>query len=758
MKQDLIIALRHLWRRKVHSFVIVLSLVLSFLCTAILVSLLLFEWKTDSFHANKDRTFQLFSNDPFGGDGKIGYIPAHVGPFLTDNYLEIEAVCRVNANNDIKLQTDIDTFSDLMIISADPSFFDFFSFKLIEGSYAFSPGDIFLHEREAGRMFGNESPIGETVMIESADTTRLLTVAGVIAAGTEQSHLRFDGLIHPAALGRKPDGGACYVAMPDGILLTDVEKKINSNPSRPGLIGEGNMTYSFKPLSESYFSPENRFPFMRTRSSTFINITTVVAILIFFMGGFNFGALFLLGSRERSRETGIRKTLGISFRRIISASGSEVIVYLAISLPIAFGLAFVSLPFVNNLLGTSVATDYLWRNDVLLVIGVLILLLGLAIALLTARSKWRSKPVTLMKGTEQRSFHSPLFYVQFIISISLIICSLTIVKQIEFVREAPLGFNRHIIQMHAPQGLDSGNLQVLKGEVFNLQGIRNAAIGSGNPISGNMMVRYELEDGKVYSPYLFSGDEDFIRTLDLTILEGRLASNGKLVNESFVKYFGLKNPVGQLVPGTTDRISGVVKDFTCGSFKNHIPPVIISLNNEGSRLLLDYAGSDPHMMMSKVSSFGRTIFPEIRFEFNLIQEDLMKKYQEDVFFTKVLISAAALSILISFFGLFAICWSTTQARIKEIGIRKVLGASVMNIVELLTTAFFRKIGVAFIIAAPIGYYFSNKWLESFANRIDFGVAILLYAAFIVIAVTIVTLAIQISRAALTNPVDELRRE
>ena len=758
MNLNLTLSIRHLWRQKVHTLVILLSLVLSFLCTTVLVSVLVAEWKTDSFHANRSHTYQLFSNDPFGGEGNISYIPAHVGPFLLQNYFEIETLCRINANDGIKIKKGTDTFSELTIISADPTFFDIFSFKLIEGSYELSPEGIYLNEREARRMFGNGSAIGETLMVQTADTTRLLTVAGVIATGTEQSHLRFDALVHSAGLGKAAQGGVCYVMMPPGTILSNVEEKINSNPSRPGLIGEGNMNYSFKPLSKSYFSPENRFPYMQTRSSAFINITLVVAILIFFMGGFNFGVLFLLASRERSRETGIRKTLGIPFRRVVNASIHEVLIYLAISLPIAFALAFVSLPFVNNLLGTSVDTNYLWRTDVLLVLGFMILILAVTIALLTARARWRSKPVTLMKATAERSFRSPLFYVQFIISITLIICSLTIVKQIQFVRDAPLGFNRHIIQLHASQGFDSADLRVFKGEVLALPGVRSATISSGNPISGNMMVRYEIGDGKVYSPFIFNGDEDFIRTLNLTVLNGGLSSEGKLVNEAFVKYFGLKDPIGQLVPGTSDRISGVVKDFTCGSFKNHIPPVIISLNDQGSRLLLDYAGGNPYKLMSTISALGQRIYTDINFEFNIIEEDLMNKYQEDLFFYKVLIAASVLSILISFFGLFAICWSTTQARIKEIGIRKVLGATVLNIVELLTVAFFRKIGVAFLVAAPIGYYFSQRWLETFAKRIDFSFSILVYAACVVILVTIVTLAVQITRAALANPVDELRRE
>ena len=155
MNLNLTLSIRHLWRQKVHTLVILLSLVLSFLCTTVLVSVLVAEWKTDSFHANRSHTYQLFSNDPFGGEGNISYIPAHVGPFLLQNYFEIETLCRINANDGIKIKKGTDTFSELTIISADPTFFDIFSFKLIEGSYELSPDDIYLHENEVRRIFGN---------------------------------------------------------------------------------------------------------------------------------------------------------------------------------------------------------------------------------------------------------------------------------------------------------------------------------------------------------------------------------------------------------------------------------------------------------------------------------------------------------------------------------------------------------------------------------------------------------------------------
>jgi len=758
MNRHLKLAVRHLMRRKVHALIILLSLVLGFLCTTILVSILVFEWSTDSAHPNVDRTYQIFSDDPFSADGQIAYTPSTLAPFLGDNYPEVERYCRIAASDVLMIKRGEENFSDLIIISADTSFFHVFAFDLIAGSYDLSPESIILDEQEAIRIFGVDNPIGQPLIVETPMAEKIMTVSGVIDSKTTQSHLRFHGLIHPEAFDPFPQGGLSYVLLASGIHPTDVARKLNQNTSRPGLIGEGKMQYSLRPLRQSYFSAENRVSFARTRSQSFIDITLAVAGIIFFMGSFNFGALFLLSIRERSKEAGITKTLGISFSEMLKTLIAEVGVYLLIAVPVSLSLAVFLIPKVNELLGTSMTTTSLWRIDVIMVITALILILGATISLLVAQAKWKTKSITLIQtNTGNRSIGSPLFYLQFVTSICIVICTITILKQIDFIREAPLGFNRQILEVRLPAG-SPFEISVLKQEVMKIRGVHSATVASGNPISGNMVLRHELGDNEHYNAYFFTGDEDFLRTLDLKVIDGDPRSDGKLVNETFVRYFRLKDPVGEIIPGTNDHIAAVVADFTCSSFKSSIPPVIIALNNEGSRLLVDHRGSDHKKVVENIRALAKKLFPDLNPAFSVIQDDLMKKYKEDLYLHKIVVAASALSILISFFGLFAICWSTTQARTKEIGIRKVLGATAGNIARMLAMMFFKRITIAFIIAAPIGYYFSRQWLENFATRIDFSATIFLDTGMMVVFVTIVTLAFQIFRAALTNPAEELRRD
>jgi putative ABC transport system permease protein len=304
-------------------------------------------------------------------------------------------------------------------------------------------------------------------------------------------------------------------------------------------------------------------------------------------------------------------------------------------------------------------------------------------------------------------------------------------------------------------------LPALKTELLRLPGVQHAAIANGSPVFGNWMVRYEVEDGKSYSAMLYSGDEDLINTLDLQLLKGELPSatrQGKLVNETLIKMFDLKDPIGKKIPGAEDIIIGVVKDFTATSFKDEIQPAIISYSTDNSRILIDYRGEAFTSLLPSIETAWRRLFPGEHFSYHLIQDELMKKYKNDTFLFKTVVSYAVVSMVISCFGLFAMSWAVAQSRMKEVGIRKVLGAKAANIVGLLTVSFVKRIVVAFILAAPLSYYLMNSWLEGFARKVPMDVLTFVSAGVAVALVALSTMSLQTIRAALSNPVEELRRE
>jgi putative ABC transport system permease protein len=225
-----------------------------------------------------------------------------------------------------------------------------------------------------------------------------------------------------------------------------------------------------------------------------------------------------------------------------------------------------------------------------------------------------------------------------------------------------------------------------------------------------------------------------------------------------VKQFDLRHPVGEKVPGTDHRIIGVVKDFTCTSFKDEIQPAILSYSVDNSRMLVDYNGQSVGALLPQIQKAWAKNFPDYYFSYVVIQEELMKKYKEETFFYKIIVAFSFTTLIISCFGLFALSWAVSQSRMKEMGIRKVLGATAQNITSLLSMSFLRNILVAFAIATPISYYLMNEWLSHFAKRVPLGTSIFVLSGMIVIAIAFFTMSIQTVKAALTNPVEELKND
>jgi len=262
-----------------------------------------------------------------------------------------------------------------------------------------------------------------------------------------------------------------------------------------------------------------------------------------------------------------------------------------------------------------------------------------------------------------------------------------------YIKNKPLGFNRNILEVRAPIGSDESKLQVLQNYVNTIPGISLSSISSGNPISDNMILRYDLENEEFYTPYLFIGDDNYLNTLGLTLLSGEPPSagnsNARLINEAFVRYFDMGDPIGEKIPGTKeDYIAGVVKDFNVASLNLDIPPVIISINTLDNTyhvgtLLAKIDLEQLESILPEFEKYWKAVYPSYPFKYLLMSDEMIRKHKNDLVFSKIIIMSALLSILITCFGLFALSWGTTQERTKEISIRKVNGATSINILQLL---------------------------------------------------------------------------
>jgi putative ABC transport system permease protein len=729
--------------------VIVASLTAGFACTCLLVSFLIAESSVDSFHTKKQRIFQLFSDDPFGGTGKVIYANNPIRDYFANNFPEVEKVCQIGNLSRAEIEVG-EEFTPLTLIETDPTFFEMFDFPSnttrVEG--------LIITSEKATRLFGTTGVLGREVVVRAADTTLVLPITGILTKPTDKSHLKFDAIVNNRTFPSDPAfgrGGANYLLLNDPSSVNGLLSKVNSDSLRPTIFGQGKLNYYLEPLKHSYFNQSNRFGFMQNRSETFILVGWIVCGLILFMASFNFINLFLLSMQERRKEQGIRKTLGITVYQTIGNLGAESLIYILMSFGMGLVLVYSLLPVFNSLLETRLSFAYLSNAKVLAIIAGSVVILGAAVLFFSVLQQRRVVPLSMMRDTSAKIRFSKMFFtLQFFVSITLCVCAVTIIRQMDYIENEPLGFNRNIIQLRL-----SSNRAAFKERVLQIPGVQHAALSQGNPISGNMIVGYKLDDGRQFNPYIFAGDEDFLKTLDLKLISGTMGHT--LVNETLVRYFGMKDPIGMVIPGTTEeRISGVVKDFTCASFKQEIPPAMILIKNDAKLLLIDHSQTTLADLLPKIKEAWKEFYPDEYFDYQVIQQELMKKYTEETLFYKVVVASSVVSMVISCFGLFALSWAVIRSRAREMSIRKVFGATMIDILGLLTKSFAKRLAIAFVLAAPVGYYLMNQWLSRFVNKAPLNGWVFVVAAIVLATITLVTLGAQLLKAALSSPLNEIR--
>ena len=766
--QSLKSALRNIIRHRQNALIIILSLTIAFAFSNLLLAFLLHELGTDSFHTKKNQIYRLLSNDPWGDESRLRYTLRDAAQFIENRYPEVEAVCTISPLNASSITTSesAQVFGEVELIEADTTFFRLFDYPVIEDSLATShlKEGVILTEATARQMLGEPPYTDRTIEVHVDSTSQRLSVDAVVAWPKENTQFRFDGIVIRHQMDKKRGGASFLLVQPD-TDITRLAAKINGNGNMPSLVGPGQMTYFMEPFAPSYFSSDDRSqPFEINRSSLLVQVCGVVIGLLFFSASFNFITLLVVGLLHRKKEIGLRKTLGASRLGLATTVGVEVGIFIIISFIFSVLLTIQLLPYFNTAFETTLTFSYFTQGKVLAVAGGIILLTGLITTVGLGYYLWNLNTIKLLNEQIHLRLRMNrwLFTIQFLVAITLMVCSSVIIQQMDYIRSKPLGFNRNLLELRAPGEEDQSQLPVLKNLLVQYPKVSRVALASGNPISGNWLVRYELEGDAFYSPYQMSGDEDLLKTLGLIVTQGKpfQQSNpsGKVVNETFVRHFDMKDPIGQKIPGTDDHIVGVVNDFNVVSLKTQIPLFIISYQDTLPRLLVDMAAFPLHDLLPPVQAAWEKVYPNEPFQYRLIDDELLAKHHNDTFFYRIIISFTIASMLISCFGLYGIASFTSLQRTQEIGIRKVLGASVSGLLLLLSKDYFRLLLIALAIAIPVANYFMNEWLQSFVYRIEITAWMLLSPGMIILLIALLTISQQTLRAATRNPVESLRDE
>jgi putative ABC transport system permease protein len=671
-----------------------------------------------------------------------------------------------------------------------------FTFPFVQGNAkkAFAEiNSIVLTETAARRYFGKEDAMGKVLKVANLGD---LMVTGVLKDVPSNAHFHFDFLISTRKFGGNIDSDwgfynfYTYVKLRDNINIGAFTKKVQSVYKKG--VAEGKNIFYVQPLNDIHLTSNLKWELEPNSDKLYVYVFSLIGLFILLIAGINYINLATAKSSLRAKEIGVRKVNGALRTSLISQFLLESVMTCVIAAVVAFVAAWLLLPFVN----TIIQKQLVLTGDPMLVVYILLtaLLIGLIAGIFPALYLSSFKPITVLKGMKLNEkgnlgLRKALVVLQFTISIVLIIGALIISQQMHFVQSAKLGLDKEQVIVVNNAGFLSGpDRNAFQNEVNKISAVKKVAVSDG-VVGGQNWTNSMSLKGKNNSQLInfLTVSPDFLDVLNIEIKEGRGFSEkfpgdtlsngipgpldqnigGIIINEKAVKDMDIPAPVvGKQILWGNDAdtmyyvtVVGVVKDFHFASLRNEIKPFAFVNNpRRWNNFTIKLSAGNMKAGLAMLETTWSKFSPERPFQYTFLDETFAKLYQSESRFQKVFISLVILGILIACLGLLGLATFAAQQRIKEIGIRKVLGASVSNIVRLLSADFLKLVLVALIIAIPVAWFAMNKWLQDFAYRIDISWWVFPLAGIIAVLIAFFTISFQAIKASVANPVKSLRTE
>jgi len=796
------IAWRNLWKTKLLTAVNILGLSVAFAAAILLVMTAYREFSYDRFHTNK-QLYMLYINTYHAqGLEQRANMPMPLTPAMKQEFPEVKAATRMLYTSGMLRYHDKIFETDLEGVDVD--FLHMFSFPLIKGNTQAplaSMSNIVLSAKKAQSIFGNEEPVGKQLEARIGDGWKSFIVSAVMKDAPDNSSVEFDALCRfENAGGYESQKDAwnssthyVYVQLADHASTAAFERRaktfvnkyfaerlrdLKRDGATPGENGEliGLHLRKLTDLHLNGIGSESQGKF-------YPYLLLLVGAFILFIACINFMNLTIAGAFTRSREIGMRKILGAFRFQLITQMWGEAVLVCGLALLIGLAAAYLLLPGYNSLFNSKLTFGLLQQP---LLLGIAALLFFLVTLMAGGYPAWvvaRINTIKVLKGSMQAGrsgkVRNVLMVTQFMISSLLICCTLIAWQQLNYLRKQPLGFNREqVISLPLPH--DVNPEQALKRMRNMLAGEANVLSVSGTDInlgrgrdgsSATSKVSYDYK-GHVISSNWLRVDYDYVKTLDLTLVAGRdfspqygADSMGLVINEKMAQQLGgVKAALGALLPVSDSahpmQVIGIVKDFNFHSLQEKIEPLsmFISPGSPVQYIFVKVPRGNLPASMALVTKRWNEAYPGNQTDPSFLDENTDRQYRKEKRFSSIFISAAVLAIVISCMGLFAISVLVMTQRTREIGVRKVLGASVTSIVTLLSKDFVKLVLLSVIIASPVAWYLMEQWLQNYAYRIHINIGIFIGAAVIAVLVAVVTVSVQSIRAALMNPVKSIRTE
>ncbi len=783
------IAFRNLWRHRGFSFLNIAGLAIGLTAGFLILLYVGFEWSYDRFHRNADRIYRVVSDiETPSGVVKNSEPAWAVPPHMQREFPEVEAAVRIYETS-LLIHNNDERYTEENCLAVDPDFFKVFDFKLLSGERGkvlTTPFSIVLSESMAKKYFGDQNPIGRSLDIE--DYGFVGKVTGVMEDMPGNSHITADILFSLTTFltenysPQLNDNWGGYQPYAYVLLKPNVDHKVLESKF-PDFLERNDgenmkklQTYVslyLEPFKEVYLRSDRH----RTIGGNINNVRTlsIVALFILLIACINFINLTTARSMERAKEVGVRKVIGAEKRQLgLQFIGeSTIICLLAFFLTVV--LTTLILPYFNDMAGKTVA-EYIWSNPIYLIsVFGMAVLIGIFAGIYPAFVLSSFKPVRVLQGrfsngTRGILLGKGLVVTQFSISIALIIGTIVIYDQVNFMRDQELGFDKERMVI-----LNSANTE-LKDGIEDLPGVSSTSLVSSIPGGDNPLAYSKVEnmtgDQQILDINAYFVDFDAISQFDMKVVAGRGFSRdfptdsteAMVINESTVRILGYPSPEEVLGAkfeqwGRTGRVVGVVQDFNFKSLKENIEPLTLRVDVGRKGLLA--VKLTPHDMAKTVASIEekwKVIVPNEPFDYFFLDEYFDRQYRADERFGALIFNFSVLAIVISCLGLLGLAAYSTVKRRREIGIRKVVGSSVMGIVELLSKEFLKLVAIAILVASPLAGLAMDSWLKDFAYRTQIQWWVFALAGTSALSIALLTVSFHAIKAALTNPAKSLRTE
>jgi putative ABC transport system permease protein len=801
-------ALRNIFRHKTYVIINILGLAVGFACSLLIFLFVIHELSFDKFNERYDRIYRLYLVGKFGeSEFKGAWTAAPTAKAFVDEFPEVETAVRMQRWDESLIRIGDRKFTESKIALADSGFFSVFSLDLLQGDPAKAlsqPNSVVLTQSQTKKYFDNEDVMGRHLRI--GNDTNLYTITGIMEDVPENSHLEFNILIsfltHPRAHDDfwLSNSFATYVLLRENASIETVESKIPHiiekyvGPQVEKVLGMDLQAFTdagndygifMQPLSDIHLNPSIDADAKRPSDRKYIYVFSAIAFLILIIAAINYMNLSTARSAKRSREVGLRKVVGSTKGMLVRQFILESVLLTLISTGIAIVLVELLLPLFNNMLQTNLRIGYFSRWYVIPGLLILTLLVGFISGSYPAWFLASFAPVKVLYGKlkvglSNTVVRSTLVVFQFLFSIALILSSLVIYKQIRYMLDKDMGFDKEqLMVIRRADGL-THKIQPFKDELKKIPDVVSVANSTAVPGYPNNNNGFQIEGRSAEQTFLLNVnwiDYDYLNTYNIKLLEGRefkrdfpSDSIGMILNEEAVRRFGLNDPFNTrfIQPGATVEqrvymnVLGIVKDFHFQSLQNEILPHVFILKPDKwdwAGYLTIRVGKDN---MSKTISKIEKVWSEFTggepFQYFFLDQEFEKFYKEEKRTAKIALAFSVLSILIACLGLFGLTSFATEQRAREISLRKVMGSTEGGIILLFTREVSVLIAISTLPAWLLSYFFLKKWLQNFSYHISLGPLEFIVSLVIVMVIALVTVSYRTYRAARMNPAEVLKYE